>query len=643
MRTLLIISVAMVLSGFAQADEGKITVQADRPGHRISRYLTGACIEDVNHEIYGGLYSQMIFGESFQEPPPKDSKTNLSRLWQPVRRGSAEGEFVLESNRPFTGKQSQQIRFTAGQGELGIENRGLNRWGMYFVEGKPFEGVLWARADKPVKLTAALESADGKKIYAETPLAADSNEWQRLTFTLTPNATEKKGRFAILLKGPGAVDLGYVFLQPGDWGRFKGLPVRRDVGEAIQNLGITVLRYGGSMINHPEYRWKKMTGPRDRRPANAGTWYPYSTNGWGILDFLNFCEAAGILSIPDFNIDETPQDMVDFLSYVNDPATTEWGQKRAADGHPQPYRLRYLELGNEQRVDEEYYEKFKRSAEALWAKDPAITLVVGDFCYGSPISDPMNITRNGGGLKNLAAQQQILKLAKQHGREVWFDVHVGTDGPRPDEFFDGMLSFKSALTKLAEGARQKAVVFEFNAGNHDQRRALGNAIAINAIERDGGIPVAASANGLQPDGQNDNGWDQGLIFLNPSQVWFQPPGYVTQMVSCNYLPIHAPARVEGAALDVSGKRSEDGKTLVLQAVNVSDRAVRCEIDLEGFAAGKATVTATELSGPMRACNTAEKPEQIRPVPKNLPHGLEGGMIKFKFAPRSFTVLKIESK
>ena len=124
---------------------------------------------------------------------------------------------------------------------------------------------------------------------------------------MTPEATDPSGQFAITLEVPSSIVLGHVFLQPGDWGRFKGIPVRKDVAEALIDQGITVLRYGGSMINHPQYRWKEMIGPRDRRPTHAGTWYPFSTNGWGIFDFLNFCEAAGILAIPAVNASESPQ------------------------------------------------------------------------------------------------------------------------------------------------------------------------------------------------------------------------------------------------------------------------------------------------------------------------------------------------
>ena len=804
----------------AQAQEARITVQADQVAGQVSRLLTGACIEDVNHEIYGGLYSQMIFGESFQESPPslppkgfkafggswkvtdgelqgsagdgpkliseqppfgngeasvevffadrkpgnaglivrvanpgngadnfdgyevsldaaaqilrlgrhrhnwapiKDTpcevpvgqwipltvklaggalevlvhgrsvirhddgasallsgtvglrpwqrearyrnlwvKTGAERqmlpfdraaqddaevsgMWHLVRRGSATGVAAIEKERPFVGAQSQRLSFASAEGEFGIENQGLNRWGMHFVGGKSYEGLLWARTDNPGEVWVALESADGAQVHAEKRLRLKAGDWQRLEFSLTPRSTEAKGRFVIKLKRPGAVTLGYAFLQPGAWGRFKGLPVRRDVAEALIAQGITVLRYGGSMINHPEYRWKKMIGPRDRRLPHRGTWYPHSSNGWGILDFMDFCEAAGFEYIPAFNMDETPQDMADFIAYTKGSTGSEWGRQRAAAGHPKPYGLRYLELGNEERVDEKYFQKFKALAEAIWTKDPAITLVVGDFVYSRPITDPFQFSGAASRITSLSAQKQILDLARQHGREVWFDLHVGTEGPRPDATLAGMFSFLDALERIAQGTRFKVAVFEFNAGNHSQRRALANALAIQAIERDGRILIATSANCLQPDGQNDNDWDQGLLFLNPAQVWLQPPGYVTQMLSHNYLPQRVQCQVTGAGqeLDVNAKRSSDGKTLVLQVVNPNAQAVTAQIQLAGFAPRKDVAHVTELAGPLNAVNTADKPNAC--VPKRSPwrHGIKEGSASQTFPPHSFTILRFE--
>ena len=810
---------ALALLTGAQAQEAHIDIQADRVIHPVSRFLTGACLEDVNHEVYGGIYSQMIFGEGFQEPPlspsikgfgryggrwivrdgvvglhgldgPKlvsereafkdgavgvellfadrqgenaglivrvnkpatgadsfigyevtldaarqvlrlarhrgnfepiqdvpcevavgrwirmevrlagsgieiwvDGKRahryddgsdslpagtvglrawhrevsfrdfwvrtgeevervafeqtgdspEISGMWRAVRRGTAAGRFSLVAEKPFSGVQSQQLSFDSGNGEWGLENQGLNHWGMDFIAGNAYSGHVWARTERPATLWVALESRDGSQVYGEAPLQVTGDEWQRLDFTLTPSSPDKAGRFALKLKQPSSVTLGHAFLQPGEWGRFKGLPVRRDVVEALIGQGITVLRYGGSMVNHPEYRWKKMTGSRDRRPPYSGTWYPYSSNGWGIPDFMDLCEAAGFEYVPAFNMGETPEDMADFIEYAKGPVDSAWGRRRVADGHPQPYRLRHLELGNEERVDEKYAARFEALAKAIWAKDPEIILVVGDFAYGRRIEDPFNFRGAASGITSLGGQQRILQLAKEHNREVWFDLHVDTEGPRPASSLDGMLSFADALARIADGARHRVVVFEFNAGNHAIRRALANALAIQAIERDGRIPIATSANCLQPDGQNDNDWNQGLLFLNPSQVWLQPPGYVTQMLSRNYLPQLVACQVSGAegALDANAKRSEDGRVLVLQVVNPGEKGMPSQIHLAGFVPSRPTAQVTELSGPLEAVDTAQQPDAIVARPSEWRHSLVSGGTSYTFPAHSFTVIRFD--
>jgi hypothetical protein len=395
------------------------------------------------------------------------------------------------------------------------------------------------------------------------------------------------------------------------------------------------------MVNAPEYRWKKMIGPRDRRPPYKGTWYPYSSNGWGIPDFLNLCEAAGFLGSPDFNIDESPQDMVDFLEYANGAADSTWGKVRAADGHPKAYGLKYLELGNEERVDDAFFNKFASLARAIWARDPGITLVVGDFAYTRPITDPMKFDGADSHITTLAAHRKILQLAKEHDREVWFDVHIDTDKAAPSVSLKALPTYIDALDKLADGARHKVLVFELNANNPRQRRALGNAVAIGTATRDGRLPIVTSANCLQVDGQNDNGWDQGLLFLNPSKTWLQPPGYVTQMIARSYQPIVLPVQLTAAeGLDVTAVRSEDGKTLVLRVVNIAADARPARIQLDGFAPAQSAAEITELAAPLDAMNTANDSTHVKPAPKQWTHNLKQGAAKYTFPPHSFTVMVI---
>jgi len=821
MKTILLFVIAGAIIapiGNIGAQEAQIYVNPGQVLHPISPYLTGACLEDVNHEVYGGLYSQMIFGESFQEPAPSepvagfteyggtwlvtdsdllsvngsgprliDSNVNqssgdikvqvqfsaneggdagvifqvsqpgvgadvftgyevslapagyvvlgrhrqdwepisqvscsvptgqwinlevqytnasitvlvngssliqytdtqypltsgqvglrnyqqdvlfqdfqingsnvsfsynannwpgaISGMWTPVQTGSASGQCSLETSNIFVGTQSQQITYSGGSGQFGLANQGLNHWGMNFVASNEYDGCLDVLAGTPTFVTLSLESTNGAAIYAQTNLLVSSNSWEHLNFSLTPSSSNTNGQFAITLTQPGSVVVGYAFLEPGAWGQFQGLPVRKDVAEGLINQGITVLRYGGSMVNAGGYRWTNMIGPRDLRPPYTGTWYPYSSDGWGIPDFLNFCQAAGFLGVPDFNINETPQDMADFMEYANGSTNTQWGAQRAADGHPQPYGLKYLELGNEETVNSTYYQKFQALAQAIWAADSNVTLVVGDFEYSQVITNPFSFGGAASGITSLSAQQQILQLANQNNRVVWFDVHVWDDGPAIDPSLTGMFSYDNALAQIAGGANYKVVVFELNANHHDQGRALGNALAINAAERDGRLPIVTSANCLQPDGENDNGWDQGLLFLNPSQVWLQPPGYVTQMYSDNYQPqeIWSSVADPNNDLDVTAERSQDGSRLVLKVVNLNSISESAAINLFDFVPTNSLATVQALSAGLSSVNTAQAPLSVALMTTNWPHNFNNNSVNYTFAPNSITTMAFQGQ
>jgi alpha-L-arabinofuranosidase len=568
----------------------------------------------------------------------------VSGMWRAVRRGDPQGALSISSDS-FVGRQSQQITLTSATGAIGVENRGLNRWGMNFVADRSYEGAIWAKASEAVSVNVAFEDRTGSTKMAETSLDVKPGDWQRLEFKLTPTQSDPRGRLTITLNRRGSVWLGHVFLQPGEWGRFQGLPVRRDVSEALVGHGLTVLRYGGSMVNSPEYRWKQMIGRRDRRPPYKGTWYPHSTNGWGIIDFLSFCEAAGFLAIPDLNIDETPQDMRDFVEYVNGPADSPWGKKRVADGHPAPFRLKYLQLGNEEAVNETYWQKFKPLAEAIWSVDPAIIPVVGDFAYGKPIVDPYNFP-GAPSITSLAAHKKILDFAKGEGKPVWFDVHIWNDGLRDaDPQIEVLAGFIDWLGKLSPGADYRVCVFEENSGNHLWRRGLAHARTVNRLQRFGDkVPIVCMANCLQPDGQNDNGWDQGMVFLSPSRVWGQSSAYVSHMMSNNNYSgvVAADSKSPGDALDVTARLRDDAKAVLLQVVNSENRPIATRLDLGGILVPGRKVRIIQISGHLQDENTESDPHRIIPHERDwLPEADGKGITHFTFPAQSLSVLRFE--
>jgi len=303
--------------------------------------------------------------------------------------------------------------------------------------------------------------------------------------------------------------------------------------------------------------------------------------------------------------------------------------------------LKYFEFGNEQTINDAYVAQFEAMATAVWAADPNVIIVVGDFTYTQPIQNPFNFSGAASGITTLEAHQKIMNFAQQHGREVWFDVHVNTSGPGVDPTLVALPTYVSALDQISSGAAHKVVVFELNADVHDQARAVGNALAINAISRiTDPLPVVTSANCLQPDNENDNGWDQGLLFLNPYQVWLQPPGYVTQLYSDYYEPnlVASTAQSPGDVLDVTATKSTDSKTLVLRVVNISGEPIPATINLAGFSRSKPSVIGRKLSGPVDDENTAEQPAELVPVSVQWSLKPSVNQTSYSFDPYSVTIL-----
>ncbi len=663
------------------SDPITLRILPDQPLGPISRYLTGACIEDVNHEIYGGIYSQMIFGESFEEAPMqiderlqpefaglcgtlscRAERTYLRDRsevcsWQPFRRGPARGEFQTSVLRVRRGRQSQKIAFLDGgagldAGEVGIENQGLNRWGLNLAGGQPYEGALVALAEADVLLTVALEGRSGDRIYAEETLTVRGDStWQRLEFTLTPSASDPQARFAIKLRRPGAVWLDYVLLQPGAWGRFHGLPVRKDIGQGLVDEGLTVLRYGGYMINtdweHETrcpgsgYRWKKMIGPRPDRPPYLGTFYPYNTNGFGIPDFVAYCEAAGFLCVPAISPSELPEDAADLVEYLNGGPETTWGQRRAADGHPAPFGVRYLQIGNEEctllpdgrrLIRRDYPALFRAIFQAVTAKDPDLTVIVAPWLY-----HPRELEWS----ENRAPLEELLHIV--HGRRVLWDVHVGGDNLGDAEQIAEFIPRLRALINAIDPQNQvQFCILEENGVRHDLQRALGHAHNLNVVERLAGeVLLDCAANCLQAYGQNDNFWDQGQLFYTPLQAWGMPPYYAQQMIARHYQPVCIRALgSENTALDVTATRSEDGKTVVVKVVNLGADEQPAHIQLEPGAGG-GQVSIEWLAGALDARNTPAAPQQVIPQQEECPW--DGAGCRHTFPGWSFTILTFQSR
>jgi hypothetical protein len=342
---------------------------------------------------------------------------SVSAMWDVVNTGNVRSKLTLDNVNPWTGKNAQAIEFISGKGKAGVANRSLNRWGIAVEEGQKFQGRLHLRArDLKGPVTVALQSSDGTKTYASKAIGKITGNWEEYPFTLTSNTTDPNARFAVWIENRGKIWMDQVVLmQTGDK-QFKGLPYRADIGNAMIDEGLTFLRYGGTMVNSPEYRFKKMIGHPDKRPPYIGHYYKYSSNGFGIEDFLQFSEAAGFVPSFAINIEETAQDAADMVEYLNGAATTPWGMKRAENGHPAPYNVKYIEIGNEEVIFDgddkagylHYIERFEELEKAIHAKDPSVELIIA--AWWRPQSPNMKLVFD-----------RLNKIA------AWWDFHPGAD------------------------------------------------------------------------------------------------------------------------------------------------------------------------------------------------------------------------
>ncbi|MHA4896686.1 beta-L-arabinofuranosidase domain-containing protein [Pedobacter sp. PWIIR3] len=551
----------------------------------------------------------------------------VSYNWDAIRSETAKVTFMLDSTSAYNGKNSQVINYLSGSGKVGIANRGLNRWGISVLQNQRFQGRLYLKGEKlkgPV--TVAIESADGSKIYALKKLSGISASWKKFSFELTTNTNDPNARLTVYIESKGKLWVDQVVLMGTGTEQFKGLPIRADIGNMLVNQDVTFLRYAGTMVNSPEYKFKNMIGDPDLRPPYRGHWNHYTTNGFGIEEFLQFCEATNITPCFAVNIYETPQDMADMVEYLNGDVSTVWGAKRAKNGHAKPYGVKYIEIGNEEvifngdskKAYEEYVSNFESLHKAMIAKDSSLKFI--QAAWWRPESPNM---------------EYVFKAL--NGKADYWDLHVGGDDPLSGIETDKQLSLMLQKFKSWDPqTRMKIAVFEENGSKHGIQRALGHATNLNAIRKHSeSVLTSSPANALQPYLQNDNDWDQGQIFFTADKVWGMPPFYSQKMQSENHLPLRVEALTDGS-LNVTATRSEDGRVLALHVVNTSEE-LKTSIDISGFDRQTERADVYVLSGDLNAKNSPTDPEKYQTV-----HTVVNLPIKdpvYVFPANSYTIIK----
>lgn len=604
-------------------------------------------VRDLNLVSAAGRITAIPFAASLLLRQPGDA---LSLRWGRVQTGTASGEFSFDPGGWHAGLRSQQVTCREGQGEFGMDNAGLKRWGLFLRGGRDYEGYLRVKTDKITPIAVSLRTADGAVLAEQILKTTGGHGYERLAFRLVPKADSKNARFAVTLKQPGQMTVGYAFLQPGGWGRYKGLPVRKDLAEALIAQGIRLLRLNGGMIEVDGYRWANLHGPRDERKPYNGFYDRYCSSGYGPVEHIAFCRAAGIEPLIGLPMAQSPEEVADFVAYCNAPNGTPAGDRRKADGYAQPFVIRYIQVANESGVNADYAGYFQRVAGAVWKVDPDISLVPAGNCYNfSGREDEADMRRH------LAPHLQITRFAHESGKKLLWDFHAFNTGDDPGQALGGAvtggIAFSQWLSRMApECGVVPVACLEFNAGRFSFVRGLAHAVEMNVVARAGDrVRAVATPNVSQPWAVYQTDWKavlwtQGNIYYTQDKVWFQPAYYVDQMIARIWAPdvVVCQTQAPDRTLDVVAAKSVDGRRLVLRVVNMADRPIPAALSISGFVSASSASVQT-LTGDLNGYNTLTAPAKYHPRETTWSSQITHKPDTYTFPAHSFTVMEIPGK
>lgn len=720
------------LNLIAQSSPIELSVDADTQIATVTRLFNGTNIEDLNNQTNGGVFSQLLHGETFEENVDVDflnleskdyskvylvlddrriphlitqsdiyhkiswnnandkydftthdiynstpfkkpeilsgwefkgrflifdslsghiqktmlerinGKEQISKFWEKWVQGNPAYRYeLLRDGNAYIGRQTQTIDFESGTGEVGLLNRGLYKSGIRFAKGKNYEGVLRVKSDVPAEIYLSLRDSSGNILAERSCTLKGSGEYEKVEFELVPTASVNDGAFGITLKNKGKVELGFAFLQPGEWGRVNGYPLRKEFVDALKDLEIKAIRYNGSMVSTGAdtylYRWKKMLGPVDERRVSLRTGFNmYATHSFGFMEMLQLAEVIGAECIIGMSKDETAEDVRDFVEYVNGAASTVWGARRVSDGHAKPYNLKYIQVDNERNMTLGYVKDVEKFAEAAWSVDPDMSIMLS-----------VNIPRSGypKGSKEYRLVSDLADwfIKKGQGDKLCWDPHYS--GSR--EFADDKRGFENEMgitiqRNLAEdfpGFHLNLHPMEENGWRCDWDRGLAHAHNWNTLQRYGNcFRMLGTANTFQPFGLHYM-WNQGRIHYTPDAMWYQPSACIDKMMMQTWKPIVVETTSScDSLLDITAKVNEKKTEMTVYVANMSNRAQPVLINLLNFKL-KSVADAQVIGGcELTDYNTYDNQNNVvfRPIKVKV----SGHKIKAQLPKYSYTVITV---
>lgn len=649
----LIFSFFLLLSALTlHAQQHNMVIQADQIGAQIQPTMYGLFFEDINYGADGGLYAELVKNRSFEFP-------------QNLMGWVTFGNVKLMNDGPFE-RNPHYVRLgNSGHGHkhTGLENEGF--FGIGVKKGAEYRFSVWARGQKQRIRVELIKNStmEENQVFAARDLEIDSKEWKKYEITLRSNLTEPKAHLRIFLTSGGTLDLEHISLFPVDtWmGRENGL--RKDLVQALYDIKPGVFRFpGGCIVEGTDletrYNWKNTVGPIENRPLNENRWHYTFTHrffpdyfqsyGLGFYEFFLLSEDIGAEPLPILNcglacqfqngnpeahvavcdLEPYIQDAIDLIEFANGDTSTTWGKLRAEMGHPEPFNLKFLGIGNEQ-WGKEYPERLKPFVEALCKAHPEIKIV------GS--SGPNS---EGDQFEYLWPEMKKLEvdLVDEHfyRPEAWFL----NSGMRYDSYDrNGPKVFAGEYACHGRGKKWN----HFNA-------ALMEAAFMTNLERNADIVHMAT---YAPLFAHVEGWQ-----WRPDMIWFDNlrsvrtcSYYVQQLYALNKGTNVVPLNMDGKP--VAGVEGQDGlfasavwdsesQSYIVKVINTSDKAQPVELSFAGLGKKESladgTITTFHSDDP-DLDNTVDNPTAIIPVESKIT--IEGNTLKTEVGAKSFAMYKFK--
>jgi alpha-N-arabinofuranosidase len=648
------IAIAACSIGLSADNAVQLVVRADRGGPQISPTMYGIFFEDINFGADGGLYAELVKNRSFEFPTPMMG-------WSEVKKAAAGSAAILDQD-PFNSANPHYLRLTAttaGDG-YGVVNEGFS--GMGVRKGEEYLFSVFARGDKKAVLRVELVTVDGRVLTKATVKGLGTG-WTKESAALRPTATEAHARLGVLLETPGHVDLDMVSLFPKKTWKDRPNGLRADVVQWLADLKPGFMRFPGGCIVEgrylsTRYQWKNTIGKPEERPLLINRWNDefkhrpapdyFQTFGLGFYEYFLLCEDIGAEPLPilncgmacEFNSNELApldqlepyiQDALDLIEFANGPATSPWGARRAGMGHPKPFNMKLLGVGNEQ-WGPQYIERYERFARALKEKYPEIRLV--SSAGPSPDDERYNFLWP--------------KL-----RELKADIVDEHCYANPDWFFDNANRYdkfdrNGPKVFMGEYAAQSVKTVSPENRNNWQC-ALSEAAFMTGLERNADVVVMSSYAPLF--GHEDRWqWRPNLIWFDNLTSYGTPNYYVQQLFSRNRGDVVLPVEVTGRqapsgkqpGLYVTASRDEKTSDIILKVVNSAPQPASTAVQLKGATRVAAQGTMTLLAGARLSDeNSLAEPAKVAPVTSSL-KGV-GGTFKHTFPSYSFTVLRLKTR